>query len=52
MLNYVILLLLFFIYLCIDFLESTNNLEDFISMDPERGVGEVLSLKQFLERFL
>ncbi|XP_054713096.1 protein N-terminal glutamine amidohydrolase-like [Uloborus diversus] len=39
-------------YPCLTTNESTNNLEDFISMDSSRGVGEVMNLRKFLERFL
>lgn len=38
-------------YPCIKAPEYDNNLNEFISMDPKRGFGEVLSIKQFEERF-
>ncbi|XP_022239826.1 protein N-terminal glutamine amidohydrolase-like isoform X2 [Limulus polyphemus] len=36
---------------CIQTSESTNNLEEFISMKPETGVGELMNLNQFIERY-
>ncbi|XP_015910513.1 protein N-terminal glutamine amidohydrolase [Parasteatoda tepidariorum] len=38
-------------YPCIATPESTNNIDDFISMDSSVGVGEVMNLPQFLTRF-
>jgi hypothetical protein len=31
--------------------DSAHNLDDFICMDPNSGYGEVLSLKDFVQRF-
>ena len=31
--------------------ETAHNLDDFISMDPSVGVGEIHSLKEFVARF-
>ncbi|XP_055931162.1 protein N-terminal glutamine amidohydrolase-like isoform X1 [Argiope bruennichi] len=39
-------------YPCLSTPESTNNIDEFISMDPSVGVGEVMKLNQFLEKFL
>ncbi|CAL1276927.1 unnamed protein product [Larinioides sclopetarius] len=39
-------------YPCLSTPESTNNIDEFISMDPSVGVGEILNLNQFLEKFL
>ncbi|TRY73478.1 hypothetical protein TCAL_11818 [Tigriopus californicus] len=38
-------------YPCIQTPESAHNLDDFISMDTSVGVGEILSLKEFVQRF-
>ncbi|OCT75000.1 hypothetical protein XELAEV_18033989mg [Xenopus laevis] len=38
-------------YPCIQTAESTMNLDDFISMNPEVGWGTVYSLAAFIERF-
>jgi len=38
-------------YPCIQTAESTNNIQDFISMDPSIGVGEILSLPELVKRF-
>ncbi|UYV62268.1 WDYHV1 [Cordylochernes scorpioides] len=38
-------------YPCLSTPESTNNLEDFISMDPGRGPGQVLSQDGLMRRF-
>ena len=37
------------VYVC--FPEHTNNLSEFISMEPGTGVGQVLTCDQFIERF-
>lgn len=34
------------------FIESTNNIDEFITMDPSVGVGEIMNLNKFLEKFL
>ncbi|GFY42532.1 protein N-terminal glutamine amidohydrolase [Trichonephila inaurata madagascariensis] len=39
-------------YPCLSTSDSTNNIDDFISMDPTFGIGEVMNLNQFLEKFL
>ncbi|GIY44912.1 protein N-terminal glutamine amidohydrolase [Caerostris darwini] len=39
-------------YPCLSIPECSNNIDDFISMDPSIGVGKVMNLNQFLERFL
>lgn len=39
-------------YPCIRTQDSTNNIKDFISMDPKVGVGEVLDYWQLCEKFL
>ncbi|GFT82769.1 protein N-terminal glutamine amidohydrolase [Nephila pilipes] len=39
-------------YPCLSTPNSTNNIDDFISMEPTIAIGEVLNLKQFLEKFL
>jgi len=31
--------------------ETNHNLDEFISMDPAAGVGEIMSLKDFVKRF-
>ncbi len=38
-------------YPCIRTAESAHNLDDFISMDPAVGAGEILSLKEFVKKF-
>ncbi|XP_013775049.1 protein N-terminal glutamine amidohydrolase-like [Limulus polyphemus] len=38
-------------YSCIQTSESTNNLEEFISMKAGTGVGEVMNLNQFIEKY-
>jgi len=38
-------------YPCIQTPESTNNLQDFISMDSKVGVGQVFNLENFNRRF-
>ncbi|KAK6618522.1 hypothetical protein RUM43_013715 [Polyplax serrata] len=38
-------------YNCIKTATCSHNLEDFISMDPSRGFGEVLNLTQFVKKF-
>eukprot|EP00095_Tigriopus_kingsejongensis_P005849 snap_masked-scaffold697_size109876-processed-gene-0.13 protein:Tk05849 transcript:snap_masked-scaffold697_size109876-processed-gene-0.13-mRNA-1 annotation:"protein n-terminal glutamine amidohydrolase" len=38
-------------YPCIQTADSAHNLDSFISMDPLVGVGEILSLKEFVQRF-
>ena len=32
-------------------LSSSHNLDDFISMDPNLGIGDVLNLTEFVKRF-
>ena len=38
-------------YDCIATEETSNNIDDFISMDPDRGWGTVLDLSQFVNLF-
>ena len=38
-------------YACIQTTESKHNLDDFISMDSAVGYGDILSLKEFVQKF-